>query len=47
MVSELEGQMSSAQRVPAVGQEFGDQIVFVRGQTLQHIFQIGRGIVVY
>ena len=25
-------------------QEVGDQVVFVRGQTLQHIFQIGIGI---
>ena len=25
-------------------QEFGDQMVFVRGQTLQHVFEIGVGI---
>ena len=28
-----------------VRQEFGDQMVFVRGQTLQHIFQISVGVV--
>ena len=26
-------------------QEFGDQMVFVRGQTLQHIFQISIRVV--
>ena len=26
-------------------QEFSDQMVFVRGQTLQHIFQIGIRVV--
>ena len=26
-------------------QEFGDQMVFVRGQTLQHIFQVGIRVV--
>ena len=26
-------------------QEFGDQMVFVRGQALQHVFEIGVGVV--
>ena len=26
-------------------QVFGDQMVFVRGQTLQHIFEVGGGAV--
>ena len=33
------------QRLPAMRQEFGDQMVFVRGQTLQHIFQVGVRVV--
>ena len=33
------------QRLPAMRQEFGDQMVFVRGQALQHIFEISVGIV--
>ena len=37
--------MSDVQRLPAVGQEFGDQMVFVRGQALQHIFEISIRIV--
>ena len=36
--------MSTVQRPPAVRQKFGDLMVFVRGQTLQYIFQIGIGI---
>ena len=28
------------QRLPAMRQEFGDQMVFMRGQTLQQIFEI-------
>ena len=32
------------QRLPAMRQEFGDQMVFVRGQALQHIFEIGVGV---
>ena len=27
--------------LPAMRQEFSDQIVFLRGQMLQHIFEIG------
>ena len=37
--------MSDAQRLPEVRQEFGDQMVCVCGQTLQHIFQINVRIV--
>ena len=37
--------MSGVQRLPAVRQEFCDQMVFVRGQALQHIFEIGIGVV--
>ena len=37
--------MSGLQSLPAVRQEFGDLTVFVRGQTLQHIFEISVGIV--
>ena len=32
--------MLGVQRLPAMRQEVGDQMVFVCGQTLQHIFQI-------
>ena len=31
---------SAVQTLPAMRQQFGDQMVFVRGQTLQHIFEI-------
>ena len=37
--------MSTVQRPPAVREKFGDQMVFVRGQTLQHILEINVGIV--
>ena len=37
--------MSDVQRLPAMRQEFGDQMVFVRGQTLQHILEINVGVV--
>ena len=37
--------MSTVQRLPAVRQKFGDLMVFVRGQTLQHILEISVGIV--
>ena len=37
--------MSDVQRPPAMGQEVSDQMVFVRGQTLQHIFEIDVRIV--
>ena len=33
------------QRLPAMRQEFGDEMVFVRGQTLQHIFEISVRVV--
>jgi len=42
MVNEAAEQMSGVQRLPAMGQEFGGPMVFVRGQALQHILQIGR-----
>ena len=32
------------QRLLAMRQEFGDQMVFLCGQTLQHIFEINVGI---
>ena len=32
--------MSGVQRLPTMRQEVSDQMVFVRGQTLQHILQI-------
>ena len=33
------------QRLPAMRQEFGNQMVFVRGQTLKHIFEISISVV--
>ena len=32
--------MSGVQRLPTMRQEVSDQMVFVHGQTLQHILQI-------
>ena len=37
--------MSGVEKLPAMRQEFCDEMVFVRGQTLQHIFEISVGIV--
>ena len=45
MANQVAEQMSGVQRLPAVRQEFGDQVVFVRGQTLQDILEIGVRIV--
>ena len=40
MINKVAEQMFGAQRLPAMRQEVSDQMVFVHGQTLQHIPQI-------
>ena len=44
-VPEVPDWTSGVQSSPAMRQEFGDQMVFVRGQALQHIFEISAGVV--
>ena len=44
MVNQATGQMSDVQRLPVMTQEFGDEMFFVRGKTLQHIFEISVGV---
>lgn len=45
MVNVVAEQLSSVQRQPAMRQEVGDQMVFVRGQTPQNVLEIDVGVV--
>ena len=44
MVNEVAKQMSGVQSLPAMRHEVGDEMVFVRGQMLEHIFEVGVGV---